>query len=184
MPNGGILSKNLDTLFYSGSSHDRNQFGTIVFVNKKLNSKVVDYQDLGRRICKIWLRLKPHNITILSVHAATEDKNEKKKEEFYEKLKRAYDFASRFDMKIVMGDFNSKIGKEDVYFPTIGKHSLHDITNNNGYLLMNFASFKNMVIASTWFPHKHIHKGTWKAPGGNTINQIDHVMVDRRYASH
>lgn len=105
-------------------------------------------QDLDPRISKIWLRLKPH-ITILSVHASTENKNEEKKEEFYEELKRAYDLAPRFDMKIVMGDFNSKIGKEDVYFPTTGKHSLHDITNNNGYLLVNFASSKNMVIANT-----------------------------------
>lgn len=167
MPNGGILSKNLDTLYYSGSSYDRNQFGTGVFVNKKLNSKVIDYQDLVLRISKIWLRLKPHNITILSVHASTENKNEEEKEEFYEELKRAYDLALRFDMKIVMGDFNSKIGKEDVYFPTIGKHSLHDITNNNGYLLVNFASSKNMVIANTWFPHKQIYKGTWKARDGN-----------------
>lgn len=83
-------------------------------------------------------------------------------------MKRAYDLAPRFDMKIIMGDFNSKIGKEDVYFPTIGKHSLHDITNNNGYLLVNFASSKNMVIANTWFSHKQIHKGTWKARDGNT----------------
>lgn len=79
MPNGGILSKNLDTLYYSGSSHDRNQFGTGVFMNKKLNSKVIDYQDLGPRISKIWLRLKPHNIIILSVHASTENKKEKRR---------------------------------------------------------------------------------------------------------
>lgn len=96
LSNGGILSKNLDnTLYYSGSLHDRNQFGTDVFVNKKLNSKVIDYQDLDPRICKIWLRLKPHNITILSVHAPTEDKYKEEKEEFYEELKRAYESISR-----------------------------------------------------------------------------------------
>lgn len=46
----GILNKNLDTLYYIGSSHNRNQFGTDIFVNKKLNSKVIDYQDLDPRI--------------------------------------------------------------------------------------------------------------------------------------
>lgn len=29
-----------------------------------------------------------------------------------------------------------------------------------------------------------MHKGPWKSPDGKTINQIDHVLVDKRYASH
>lgn len=49
---------------------------------------------------------------------------------------------------------------------------------------MNFASSKNMVVLSTWFPHKQIHKRMWKASDGNTINQIDHVLVDKRYTNH
>ncbi|XP_072398345.1 uncharacterized protein [Diabrotica undecimpunctata] len=40
-----------------------------------------------------------------------------------------------------------------------------------------------MVIASTCFERKHIHKGTWVNPDGNTINQIDHVVVDARHYS-
>ena len=36
-----------------------------------------------------------------------------------------------------------------------------------------------MVVISTQFQHKQIHKGTWRYPDNNTINQIDHVLINQ-----
>ena len=82
-----------------------------------------------------------------------------------------------------MGDMNAKIGKEDAYLGTIGRHSLHNESNRNGELLIDFATSRNMVISSTQFLHRDIRKGTWVAPDGKTVNQIDHVIIDKRAAT-
>ena len=33
------------------------------------------------------------------------------------------------------------------------------------------------------FPHRNIHRYTWTSPDGKTHNQIDHVLIDRRWHS-
>jgi (p)ppGpp synthase/HD superfamily hydrolase len=85
-------------------------------------------------------------------------------------------------MKILLGHFNAKVGRDDICKPTIGNESLHEISNNNG-VIVNFATSKNLTVKSTMFPHRNIHKFTWTSPDGKMHNQIVHIFVDRRQHS-
>jgi hypothetical protein len=82
-------------------------------------------------------------------------------------------------MTILLGHFNAKVGREDIFKPTIGNENLHEISNDNGVWLVNFATSKNLRVQSTMFPHRNIHKYTWMSPDGKTHNQIDHILVER-----
>jgi hypothetical protein len=46
-------------------------------------------------------------------------------------------------MKILLGDFSAKVGREDIFKPTIGNERLQEISNDNGVRLVNFAISKN-----------------------------------------
>lgn len=61
---------------------------------------------------------------------------------------------------------NAKIEREAEYWGTIGKHSLHEKTNENGTMLIDFTTSKSMIISTTWSPHKSIHKATWISADG------------------
>jgi endonuclease/exonuclease/phosphatase family metal-dependent hydrolase len=84
-------------------------------------------------------------------------------------------------IQIVLGDLNAKVGKEEMFRQVTGGHSLHEETNDNGNKLIDFAIGNGLLIRSTMFPHKNIHKGTWRSPDGRYTNQIDHIMVNSRF---
>jgi hypothetical protein len=86
-------------------------------------------------------------------------------------------------MKILLGDFNAKLGREDTFKPTTGNESLHEDSNDNGVRVVHFATSKNLVVMSTMFPHRKIHKYTWNSPDAKIHNQIDHVLIERRWHS-
>ena len=105
------------------------------------------------------------------------------KDSFYEELEQVFDHFPRYHMKILLGDFNAKVGRENIFKPTIGNESLHQDSNDNGVRIVNIATSKNLVVMSTMFPHRNIHMYTWTSPDGQTHNQIDHVLIDRRWHS-
>jgi hypothetical protein len=53
-------------------------------------------------------------------------------------------------MKILLGDFNAKVGSENIFKPTIRNESLHQDSNDNGVRLVNFATEKKTLTSQLW----------------------------------
>jgi hypothetical protein len=68
------------------------------------------------------------------------------KDSFYEELERVFDKFHKYHMKILLGDFNAKAGREDIFKLTIGNEGSHEISNDNGVRLINFATSKNLRV--------------------------------------
>jgi len=135
----------------------KSSVGNRIFCTPKntISSKRVEF--LNDRVSYIVLRGRWCNIIVLSVHAPSEAKSDESEDSFYEELEQVLD---HFPLKILLGDFNAKVGRENIFNPTVGNESLHQDSNDNGVRIVNFATSETLVVKSTMFPHRNIHKYT------------------------
>jgi hypothetical protein len=70
-------------------------------------------------------------------------------------------------MKRLLVDFNAKVGREHISTPTAVNECLHEISNDNGVRVANFATSKNLII---------------RVQGRNVvtfINLLGHLLTER-----
>jgi hypothetical protein len=90
------------------------------------------------------------------------------KDRFYEELEYVFGKFPKYHMKILLGEFNAKAGREDIFKSTIWNENLHKLSNDNGVRVVNFVTSKNLTVKSTVSPHRNIH------------NACGHLLMGRR----
>jgi len=118
------------SLYYSGSSSKTGQDGNGFILLKKMQNYVIGFEPYSERLCKLKIKGKYNNITLINVHAPTEEHTE---EQFYDNLQYLLDKTPKSDIIIILGDVNTQENE------VTGQHTLHEETNINGELLCEFA---------------------------------------------
>ena len=93
------------------------------------------------------------------MRATSQEKSDDSKDIFYEELEQVFHHFPKYHMQILLEDFNAKVGRENIFKPTIMNESLHQDSNDNGVIIVNFATSKNRV-KSTMFLQRNIHNYT------------------------
>jgi hypothetical protein len=75
---------------------------------------------------------------------------------FYEELESVFGKFPKYNMHF-LGDSSAKASMEDIFKSTIWNDSLHEISNDNGVRIANFAISKNLIVKSTMFPHSFMN---------------------------
>jgi exonuclease III len=70
-----------------------------------------------------------YDIIVLNVHAPTDDESDDMKVTFYEEQEHVSDQFPKYHTKVLVGDFNAKVKREDIFKPTGRNESLHEISN-------------------------------------------------------
>jgi hypothetical protein len=116
------------------------------------------------------LKVRWCNIIVLNVHAPCE--GDDVKDSFFEELGRVFDQFLRYDVKILLDDFNAIVGMEDIFKPTIGNEISHEISDVIGVRVVKFFTSKTLVVRSTMVHHRNIHKYAWNSPGEGSTTRL------------
>jgi exonuclease III len=78
-------------------------------------NKRLGFEPVSGCICKLRVKGKFYNMTLINMYAPTEDKEEEIKEKFHKELRRTQDRVPKRDVIIIMGNMNIKLGKEKLF---------------------------------------------------------------------
>ncbi|KAG7301275.1 hypothetical protein JYU34_014191 [Plutella xylostella] len=112
-------------LFYSGNSSGHHINGTGFIANKDATKNIIRFDAISERLCVLRVKSRFSNITIVNAYAPTESASEEAKDIFYDELESVYDQIPEYDTKVVLGDMNAMIGKEEAFVPV--KRQWHQI---------------------------------------------------------
>ena len=97
-------------------------------------------------------------------------------------LLEAIDSTIKQDLVFILGDYNAKIGKETTpeEREIKGPHCLGS-RNDRGQMLLDFCFENQMVVGNSLFKQHPRRLFTWTSPDGKTKNQIDYILVPKRW---
>ena len=108
---GEISSDEGHKLYYCGRD-DRHVHGVGFLVHKETANSVLGCNFISSRLISIRLKASPFNITLIQSYAPTSDYSDEDIEIFYQDLQNNYDKIPSKDIKIILGDFNARVGQD------------------------------------------------------------------------
>ncbi|KAK6730406.1 hypothetical protein RB195_007089 [Necator americanus] len=166
---------------FLGTCDSRGVGGVGVLVNTSMAKNIDSFEQLTTRIGRLRMRRcgPIPALTIFVAYAPTSSYEEKEVEEFYMDLEKFYREDHAF-YKVIIGDFNAKDGPrrtpEELH---IGTHGLQ--WNDQGERLSEFIMTTKAIHGNSQFQKPSSLRWTWESPGGGYRNEIDHIIVNKRF---
>jgi len=144
-----------------------------------VNALGSDFKPIDRQIGLFRIRGKFKNYSFICAHAPTEEKSERQKHQLCERLQRMHKQCPSYNIKIIVGEMNAKVGKEIWTGRAVGTCGLHDDSNDNRTCPINYAVRQCIVIGGHYSDTETYIKEHGMDLMIETVNQIDHVMNDQ-----
>ena len=151
--------------------------GVGFYVRKGLAKDIIEIKGITERVGVLKIRIeKKVAVTIVQVYAPTSEKTEEEVDEFYKVVEETIR-ENKEHYCIVMGDWNSKVGKGEEIQGVKGPYGLGEM-NERGKRMVEFAMRNNLKLTASFYKKKENRKWTWESPDGKTKNEIDHALIN------
>ena len=169
--------------FVWSGSKEKHENGVGLLMSEKARKAMLGYNPVNERVLTVRFNAYPKNITVIVVYAPTTSHSDEEIETFYERLEDVIEKVDKNDMKIVIGDWNAKIGHDNTgWEDEMGLHGLGD-RNSRGERLLLFAKQYSLYVANTKFYSRYNRKWTWESFSGEHRNMIDFVLTEQKIRS-
>ena len=117
------------------------------------------------------------HLTIISAYSPTMTNSDEVKFKFYEELHSAIAAVPKADKLIILGDFNARVGSDNVSWDgVIGEYGAGHC-NSNGLLLLQTCAEHELLITNTVFRLPTRNRTLWMHPRSKHWHLIDYVIV-------
>ena len=157
--------------------------GVGLLLSIKARKALIGYNPISSRIITARFDAAPFKLTIIHVYAPTSSSSEEEIEAFYGDIEDALTKIHKKDVVIITGDWNAKVGCDNINWKTVMGQYGYGNRNERGERLLEFATAHNLYICNTRFQQKSNRKWTWASPDGVHKNMIDLVLIQQRWIS-
>lgn len=144
--------------------------GVGIAINSKILPLLLSVKKMDERIIVATFKGNPKTV-VISCHSPHNARPEEEVVNFYNKLSNVVEDIPPHAMLLIGGDMNAQIAKG---------FSIHDTTNRNGQLFIDFIEQHNFVIGNTSFQKSTNKLWTFRSPKGD-LSQIDFCIYRKRW---
>ena len=157
--------------------------GVAICINKHLSKFIMKTGNMGSRIAYCRLRGSTCNIFIVGVYIPQQKRTNPDQTTTYGELKSLLHNISRRDCIILLGDFNSRLARNEEGY--VGRWCIHDKRDKGGDILMDIMRTFSLKCVSTYFQprRKHNNATYMNIEPNKPPSQIDYIIISSRWAS-
>jgi hypothetical protein len=171
-----------DYRILSCGREDMHRSGVALVLSPLAEKALQGHNPVNDRIITARFRTTIGRLTVCQVYAPTTTASDNDMDEFYSTLQETISRIPKKDLIILMGDFNAKVGSQfQDTNGVVGKFG-YGQRNARGDRLVEFCGLNELIITNTQFKQSKDNRyWTWLAPNGIGRNQIDYIMISKKW---